>query len=250
MTGVSFCITTSGTNDSELKTVIDSIVALNIPNYEVIFIGGDSTTIETNDKIKHIPFDENQKAHVMVGGMPGRWTTRKKNLAVQASQYEVCVVQHDHTTFDPDWWIEFEKFGTYWDICIHQHLQINGARGSGWRVDRHPLLPRGCMIPYDLNDFVDYMPIQGNYVCIKREKYLEEPMDENRLWGQAEDTEWSTRIVPKFHIRCNPKCIIRNTKAYPWDHRHLVVDMPEMESMNSLFDALRSCLVKNIKLEI
>jgi hypothetical protein len=248
MTGISFCITTSGSNDVELQQVIDSIVALNIPKYEVLFVGGLTTTIETTERIKHVPFDEDQKTHIIVAGMPGRWTTRKKNLAVELSQYEICIIQHDHTVFDPNWYIEFEKFGTHWDICVHQHLMYNGARGSGWRVDAFPGLPRGCMIPYDIDAFVPFMGIQGNYACVKRTRWLEEPLDENRLWGQAEDMEWSKRVISKFHIRCNPNCIIKNTKPTQWDDRHLQVDMQVMNANAAYFDAIRATQMRNFNL--
>ena len=248
MNGISFCIVTSGKDDTNLKTCIASIEQLNIPTYEIVFVGGDKTTVELSEKIKWVPFNEFEMAHVFVDGKPGVQRNKKKNLSVYNAKYDICVVIHDYIIFDPDWWIEFEKFGTHWDICVHQNILKNGGRGDGWRIDRHPLLPRGCMVPYDMIDLAQYMAIAGNYQCIKRQRWLEEPWDEKLLWGQGEEMEWSRRVIPKSHIQCNPKCIYRYQKDKPHDQRHATADMEQMKSYEKVFAALRECRIENFKM--
>jgi hypothetical protein len=245
MTGVSFCIITGGDNDNGIREIINSIEVLEIPNYEVIVVGGESTTLELNERVKHIPFDENVYAHITLHGAPGRWTTRKKNLAGQASQYEICVVFHDYIVFDPNWYKELLAFGPHWDVLVNQCQLIDGSRGDGWRIDRHPLLPRWAMVPYDMEDLVQYMMIQGNFFMIKREWFLENPFDEKLLWGMEEDAEWSRRVVPKSHIRCNPKCIIRYNKERPFDYRPYQQDLLNYEHV---FATLRACRMDHFKL--
>jgi hypothetical protein len=247
MTSISFVITTSGKNDTSVAQVINNIQDLKIPDYEILIVGGDSTTIKTDSTVRHVAFDENSKSHITLHGRPGAWTTRKKNLGVESAQKDVVVVMHDYILFRPDWWVEFEKFGTDWDICIHQSLCSNGARGDGWRVDRHPMLPRYAMVPYDMIDLSQYMAIQGNYVCIKRTRYLETPMNENLLWGEEEEMEWSKRIVPKSHIQCNPNCVIIYGKPRPDDNNH-IIDYQTMLNNKHIFDALRACRMGNFKL--
>jgi hypothetical protein len=112
MTTISFCIITSGTEDDQLKRSIDSIIALNIPTYEIVVVGGNSEISNISNRIKWVPFDESSRASEIVDNKPGRWITRKKNLSVQNAQYEVCVVIHDYIQFDSNWWIEFEKILT------------------------------------------------------------------------------------------------------------------------------------------
>lgn len=245
MNGISFCIITSGKEDHQLQKTIDSITALNIPQYEIVFVGGDSTTINCSDKIKWVAFDENSKSHIIVDNKPGRWITRKKNLAVENAQYDICVVIHDYILFDSNWWIEFEKFGYHWDICVHQTRNFLDARPEGFRVDWHPLLPRGIAVPYDMIDLIQYMGIQGNYQCIKRQRWLEEPLNEDLLWGQAEEMEWSRRVVPKFHIRVNPSCIVRYSKPKPCDHREATLDAEQTRSYEHVFNTLRKCRMEN-----
>jgi hypothetical protein len=147
---------------------------------------------------------------------------------------------HDYISFHPDWYSEFEKFGTDWDICVHQSLNFLGARADGWRVDGIPGLPWACMVPYDIKDLVKNMCIQGNYACVKRELYLQHPLNENLLWGQAEDVEWSRRVVPISKIDINPNCIIQYIKTRPYDQRQATADLEQMEAYKSIFDSLRT----------
>jgi hypothetical protein len=238
MTGISFVVATGGKNDASINQIIDSIEALHIPQYEVIIVGGETSTVNRANT-KHLSFDEAQVS------VP--WLTKKKNMGARAAQYEVVVIMHDYIVFHPDWYKEFEKFGTHWDICVHQTLLSNGVRGDGWRIDSHPLLPRWCMVPYDMEDFAAYMGIQGNYFVIKRAWYLADPLDERRLFNQQDDTEWSRRIVPKSHIRCNPKCIVQHNKAKPDDPNH-AIDYQTMLNHQHIWDALRACKMENFKL--
>jgi hypothetical protein len=78
MTGISFIITTAGTDDASLLQVIDSIERNKIPQYEIIIVGGLTTTVNRKNTI-HVPFDETQKSSA--------WLTKKKNLGVKTSRY-------------------------------------------------------------------------------------------------------------------------------------------------------------------
>ena len=236
MTGISFIIPTSGTNDQSLNEIIDSIESLNIPEYEVIIVGG---LISTVDRVntKHIPFTESSS--------PAPWITRKKNLGVQASKYEVLVVAHDYHAFDSNWYEEFKKFGTDWDICVQAIYMLEeqgGHRGNGWRagpVPGYPEIPAAMTIPWDIDCFVPYMMIQGAYWVCKKQVMVEQPLDERLLWGQSEDAEWSTRVVPNYKIVANPNCVVRLTKPkppYPGNP-----NWAELErSLNPLWDWLRA----------
>jgi glycosyltransferase involved in cell wall biosynthesis len=224
MTPISFIIPTTGTNDANLNQIIDSIEVAKIPEYEVIIVGGLETTIDRKNTI-HIPFNESLT--------PTGWISRKKNTGVLASKYDVIVVMHDYLIIDPDWYVEFEKFGLDWDICVHQTLSMNPngdgtwIRGNGWRIDQvpgYPEFPWAMQVPYDIDCFIPYMSIQGAYWCCKKNVMLDELIDEKYLWGDIEDIEWSSRVVPYWlgqpnnctnKIVSNPKCISRTIKLKP-----------------------------------
>lgn len=244
MTNISFVISTSGTKDNILNQIIDSIEIQNIPNYKIIIVGGATTTINRKNII-HIPFNEN---------IPKAWITKKKNLGVQASPYENLVIMHDYFVFDPDWYQEFIKFGTDWDICIQQTLSLpeyGSVRCNGWRagpIPGYPEIPFAMTIPWDIDCFVPYMGIFGGFWVAKKSVMLEQPLNENLYYGEEEDLEWSSRVVPgwqgrksqgkNYRIVANPNCITRLNKF-----KHPYPGNPNFEAMsqslNWLWDKIR-----------
>jgi hypothetical protein len=222
MTGISFVMVTSGTNDSSLDQIIDSLESQNIPEYEIIIVGGKTTSVNRR-RTTHIPFNEE------ITHKP--WLTRKKNIGIHLAQYDIVVVMHDYYVFDSNWYEEFEKFGTDWDICVHQNLACaaqNYVRGNGWRagpIPGYPEIPFAMTIPWDIDCFIPYMAIQGAYWVAKKQVMLEQQLNENRLLGDNDDIEWCERVVPgwlgmkpdqnEYKIVCNPNCITRNNKEKP-----------------------------------
>jgi hypothetical protein len=48
-----------------------------------------------------------------------------------------------------------------------------------------------------------YLYFSGAYWVGKRDVMTEFPLDENLLWGQSEDVEWSMRIREKYDFSMN-----------------------------------------------
>ena len=237
MTEISFCIATAKNHTSLIQRCINNIKSLNIPIYEIIYCGGEDTLIEQTDNIKHIPFDESIKP---------RWITRKKNLAIQAAKYDVCILMHDYILLDLNWYKAFEEFGTHWDICHHQSLAMSGERMDGWRIHEYPGLPLNCMVPYDVVGLEQFMALQGNYNCIKRWRYLKDPYDEEYSGWVADEMHWAKRIVPNSYVRCNPNCIIRYGKdVAEKDLAAARRTYQEMLQHEHIFQRLRNCKIEN-----
>ena len=88
-----FGIITVYEDKQRLQEIIESIRNLNIPEYEILFVGGgDSSEIDGED-IRKIYFDESIKE---------RWITKKKNILVKEAKYENIVLMHDYHIFDKD----------------------------------------------------------------------------------------------------------------------------------------------------
>lgn len=236
--GISFVIITTGDNDKSVQEVVTSIKRLQIPNHEIIVVGGFDTTLDKND-IVHIPFDESLT--------PTGWITRKKNIGIQAGRYNVIVVQHDYYVYDSNWYEEFVNFGTDWDICVQQTFSMpeqGSKRCNGWRtglIPGYPEIPYCMTIPWDIDCFVPYMAIQGGFWVCKKDVMLDNPLDEDLIWGQSEDIEWSSRVVPgwegsqqnDYKIVANPKCVTRFNKykePYPGD--------PDWDELEKSFEPL------------
>jgi len=249
MTGISIIVVTSGRNDAGLNQIIDSVEALSIPNYEIVVVGGSTSTLARANTI-HVPFDESS--------LNGKvWLTKKKNLGVKHSRYDVLVIMHDYHVFEPDWYAEFEKFGLDWDICVHQIRHSSeqaNLRGNGWRVGPvpgYPEIPFAMTIPWDIDCFIPYMAIQGSYWVVKKHVMLEQPLNESLESTGATDSdiEWSARVVPGwmgekvdqigYKIVVNPNCQLRFNKikaTYPGNPNW---DLYE-RSLESLWNFLRT----------
>lgn len=191
-----------------LQEIISSIRNLNIPEYEILFVGGgDSEGIEGPD-IRKIDFDEDIKP---------KWITRKKNILVQNAKYENIVLFHDYHIFDPNWYESFKSFGTDWDICSCPQYLITGSRNPmDWSLWDKPGHGRAWSLKYDDWSQTQYMYISGGFFIVKKHVMLEEPLDESRVWNEEEDVEWSMRVRNKYVMKCNGGAIVRHNK---W-HRH------------------------------
>jgi hypothetical protein len=203
-----FGVITVYEDKQRLQEIIDSIRNLNIPEYEILFVGGgDSSNIDGKD-IRKIDFDESVKE---------RWITRKKNILVKEAKYENIVLMHDYHIFDKDWYKNFVEFGTDWEICSCPQYLITGSRNPmDWSLWDKPGYGRAWSLNYDDWSQTRYMYISGGFFMVKRHVMIEEPLDESRGWNEEEDVEWSYRVRDKYVMKCNGKSIVRHNK---W-HRH------------------------------
>jgi hypothetical protein len=196
-----FGIVTLYENTKQIEEVIQSIDALNIPNYEILLIG------PKNEQFKDaIEFDENVKQG---------WITRKKNVLVDSAKYDNVVVMHDYYTFDSDWYKNFLEFGDDWDVCSNAQLLINGKRHfTDWVIWDSPVFPRYSAIPYHDWSQTRCMYQSGGYMIVKKDFYKKFPMNEDMTWGSAEDVEWSLRMRTSANWKCNGKSIVKHNKVH------------------------------------
>lgn len=203
-----FGIVTVYEDKDRLQEIILSIRNLNIPEYEILFVGGgDSDGIDGQD-IRKINFDENEKP---------KWITRKKNILVQEARYDNVILMHDYHIFDPNWYEAFKSFGTDWDICSCPQYLITGSRNPmDWSLWDKPGHGRAWSLNYNDWSQTQYMYISGGFFMVKKNVLLEEPLDEALVWNEEEDVEWSMRVRNKYVMKCNGNAIVRHNK---W-HRH------------------------------
>lgn len=204
-----FGIITGYQDIDRLSEILDNIHSLQIPEYEVLVVGGGRGDYSHFDEnVKFIDFDESIKP---------LWITKKKNLICEISQFENIVLMHDYHVFDKDWYEKFKEFGTDWDICSCPQYLINGKRNPmDWSLWDKPDHGRAWGIEYDDWSQTQYMYISGGFFIVKKHVVLQEPLDELRGWNEEEDVEWSLRVRDKYVMKCNGKSVVRHNK---W-HRH------------------------------
>lgn len=178
-----FGILTDGKQDTRVQCIIDSIKAENIPNYEIITIGGRKIS-----GAEHISFDETIK--------PYPWITRKKNLITQAAKYENIVYIHDYIKLLPGWYQGHLDFGNDFTILMDIIINANGNRFRDWTLDPYQCHNKDmcCLLPYYVTDLTQFMYISGSYWVAKKDFMLKYPLDERLYWGCAEDMKWSAIV--------------------------------------------------------
>lgn len=202
-----FGIITSSVNPIiDLNKIINSIIQLNIPNYEIIIIGGNKEYQSNNLSI--YSFKENSN---------GGWITKKKNLITKYAKYENIVYLHDYIVFDKDWYINFLKFGNDFKVCMNQIVNLDGTRFRDWTLwaesaDEIGIPNPYYLIPYSIKNLSRLMYFSGSYWIAKKEVMEEFPLNEDLLWGQSEDVEWSKRIREKYNFSINQNSIVRLLK--------------------------------------
>ncbi len=213
-----FGIITTCDNDvsDHLKDSINSIIALNIPECEIIVVSG-GLNLKNNqyildNKIKVIDFNSEP------------YITRKKNLITSFANYENIVYLHDYIKFDLNWYDGFKQYGDDFKACM---TQIKNADDTRYRD--HVLFPyhhctggkmandtkqlweysgienNESMIPYDENRFSKFQYFSGAYWIAKKSVMLEIPLNENiKIWGAGEDVDFSQRFSSKYNFSMNP----------------------------------------------
>jgi hypothetical protein len=224
---ISFGICTIDGNEKFTEELIYSIVEQEIPEFEIIIIGGKLISkFSDSNNINFVNFDESVR--------PG-WITKKKNMITNLSKYETIVFLHDYLKLDKDWYKGFLKYDQNFNILTNKILRKNGDRYLDWtlwevtktRYDFFTLYERECLLPYDVKNLSKFMYISGAYFIAKRKVMLEFPLDESLSWKEGEDVEWSLRVRDKYSFEFNENAttllqIAKTNYPYKESSRNLI----------------------------
>jgi hypothetical protein len=218
-----FGVCATNVNECFHDIIIDSIVNLKIPNYEILLIG-------ENLKSKNarcITFDESFK--------PG-WITKKKNILCQEAKYENIVLLHDYIYFHPSWYIGFQEFGNNFDVAMNIILNLDGSRFRDWCLNPYSVIPpkgpiinREFLLPYNEVSLIEKMYISGTYWVAKKQFMLDNPLDENLLWGESEDLKWSEIVNKKTIFKMNTRSVVQCLK-----YKHFDFTLINEENLNCI----------------
>ena len=206
--------------------MVESIRKQNIPEYEIIIVGGPAVTtgrhtfsLHNRDDIVHVPFDEEtgiegkgkqwcDENQIKQGG----WITKKKNLITETAKYENIVYFHDYHAFMPGWYEGYLQFGDDWDICMNLINDIWGNRFRDWISWDHPHYPKRGLMDITDKEAAKHAYISGSYWVAKKKFMQENPLNEELVYGDAEDLEWSLRVRDKAKYVMNPHSVVRHIR--------------------------------------
>lgn len=200
-----FGIITDGSNVDNLNKIIDSIEAENIPQYEVIIVGGGDISRKNTIVLK---FDESVKSS---------WITKKKNLITRSSLYDNIVFMHDYYRLNKGWYNGFIEFGDEWDVSMNKISNFDGSRFRDWCAWDDPEInyPNGrhrvCLPDYSYNKTI-HMYISGGYWIAKKHIMEKYPLNEELVWGESEDVEWSKIVLKNCKYKMNTNSSVSTLK--------------------------------------
>jgi hypothetical protein len=219
----SFGIVTNGENYKNIKKIIKSIKVQNIPNFEIIIVGGSFEDAYKNKKIKHIPFDETLKTG---------WITKKKNLIVDNSKYENIVFLHDYVYLENGWYKGYITFGSDFEIVTNKIKNMDSTRFRDWTLwNADNQFKKNYLLPYWIKGLTSKMYISGTYWIAKKSFMLKFPLNEELIWGEGEDVEWSNRVKLKTSFKFNKHSSVKFLKQ----KRNDFVKIPYFQLIKLLF---------------
>lgn len=185
---ITFGIITTRSTCGNIQVILDSIYKQNIPKelYEIIVIG--ECDVNDNDNLRVVAFNESHK---------NMWITRKKNIITELANNDIVVYMHDYLALSDNWYLEFVKFGTGWDICMNRIINNDNERILDWMGLPDDPVYGNVMLPYEYIGS-EGMYIPGYYWIAKKHIMEEFPLNENFIWGEGEDIEWSKRVIGGF----------------------------------------------------
>lgn len=212
-----FGIITSGNNFDDISKIITSIKNQHIKNYEIIIVGGENA-FELEEVVIHYPFDDTLK---------NGWITKKKNIITSKAKYENIVFMHDYIILHKNWYKGFLKFGNDFEIAMNKIYNKDNKRLRDWClwtdngnfVDNIVNPKLRCLLPYNVENLNEFMYISGTYWVAKRKLMEENPLNENLLWGQGEDVEWSKRVRNIYSFKMNKHSKVLSLKQKRNDFR-------------------------------
>jgi hypothetical protein len=192
-----------GVNDY-LKQSIESIVALNIPEYEIIVVGNEKQLSNSFSNIKIIDFNESIKP---------MWITKKKNLITEHAKYDNIIYSHDYIVYNKDFYSGFVQYGENFKACMVRLENPDGSRFRDWVMfpDNYSSAMRQLtkmhehetLLPYEETRMSKFQYFSGSWWVAKKDIMKELPLDENLAWGEGEDVLWSQCFRNKYEFSIN-----------------------------------------------
>lgn len=195
--GFSFGVITNGQRPGYLKSLFDSIQAMQNPlglPVEILVccpLKVHQQLTEQGYQLTHVPDPE---AFSALG-----WITRKKNLLVSQARYSHIAVAHDRYWFAPDFLTKLLEFGGDFSVVSCRQTMPDGRRfpdwvtmGSEWSWT-HP-----AMLNY--GDWSRHVYINGGLIIARTEVLRDTPWNDLLFWNQAEDIELTRRLRHAGHV--------------------------------------------------
>jgi len=182
----SFGIITDGRKNEQVERLVESIIQLDIPYYEIILCGPFCIENFKNHPViilDDVILDKDIRAPI----------TRKKNKIANKSKYNNLCIMHDRYKFPEDWYKNMKMYGNYFDLLVQPNIGAKGGRIVDWieynGMPSKIFFNHTGLLRYSKWSSTWYVP--GGFLIIKNNLYKNTLLDYNLFWDELEDVQFS-----------------------------------------------------------
>lgn len=176
----SFCIITNGKRPEKLGREIQSILALDIPDVEIL-LGGEPPEGFSHPQVQ-VYLMPDAARHGRLGEM--------RNCLCHLARWEHLIVVDDDMIFQPDFYQGLQAFGEDYDVLCVRLLNPDGTRYWDWATHGGPT-------GHHLLDYAETDPftyVTGGLCVMQARVFKAVQWDEVRGFYQGEDLDFSGRL--------------------------------------------------------
>lgn len=191
----SFGIVSDGRKNERIMKIIEIISSFKIPEYEVLICGpSPAEKLPKNVRvIDDTPCYVDKRIPI----------SRKKNLLIEAAQFNNLIIMHDRISFSEEWYENMCKYGNYYDLLSCPIVNENdpSKRMLDWVTGENTyfILDKKKRFCYhktylDYNEWSRSIYVNGGFFQVKRHLLLPVLLNPNLYWGEKEDADMSCRL--------------------------------------------------------
>lgn len=217
----SFCIITDGKDPEALQREIDSIMALNVPEYEFILCG-DIPALHLE-----APFIFIMRPDLAEAGNLGAM----RNACVTSASGDIIVVTDDDMIFHDDFYTGMQGYGDNFDVLSCRILNPDGTRYWDWKAHDHAT-NKNWLVQYHQHH--PKISLTGGLTIAKKWVFERVLWPDDLGFYQDEDVNFTDRLkAAKIRINFNAQSTV--THDAPYTQRGVgVFRFSELEAINAL----------------
>lgn len=190
----SFGIITNGKNEEQVDQLVNSIVAQNIPHFEIIICGDYQPKHSSVKILSDVEIISDIRAPI----------TRKKNKIVSQAKFENLFILHDRYSLPLSWFKKMKEYGNFFELLIVPNIGPSGKRVNDYiqftgfpdEIVRFKTISNSLRY----NQWNNRLYSQGGILIIKKTLYNEVCLDNRLFWGELEDVQFSKIFQLKGYL--------------------------------------------------
>jgi hypothetical protein len=186
---ITFGVVTGGTNNQNLERIIKSLDALRSDSritFEIIVCGPEDFKLPAHLRSLVDTYLVEPMEHL---GLP--LTNLKKNLIANHAKFSNLIISHDRYIYSKSVIDNLLEFGGDFDVCTFEAVDENDNPFPQWVSYSHEWKNS---LHLDSNSYESNIYLNGGIFLVKKEVFLNQPINPLLFWGYGEDIEWSRRM--------------------------------------------------------